>query len=150
MSDLSFKYDKEKGFADIQTAVGDFVFGDDLETAIGLSLFTDRRASSQEIKEFQVGIIERQSRRGYWANTFRDVPQGSGLWLLYRSKKQAITRARAESYALESLQWLKQNGVAASVDVTATLTGASGLDIAVRVIKPSGEDLNYKYQFVWS
>jgi phage gp46-like protein len=150
MSDISFKFDSDKGYADIQTADGDFVLGDPLETAIGLSLFTDRRATNQEIREFQTGIIERQSRRGYWANTYRDFTQGSGLWLLSRSKRQEITRSRAEAYALECLQWLKQDGVAKSVDAFVSLSGQSGLDIQIRITKPAGEELNYKYQFVWS
>ena len=150
MADLSFKYDSVKGFADIGIADGDFVFGDDLETAVGLSLFTDRRASNAEIKEFQSGITDRQSRHGYWANTYRDFVQGSGMWLLSRSKKQELTRSRAESYALESLQWLKDDGIAASVDVSASFIGASALDITIGITKPSGEDLNYKYQFAWS
>ena len=120
-----------------------------LEVAVGLSLFTDRRASESEINEFQSGITDRQSRRGYWANTFRNIIQGSGLWLLSRSKRQEVTRSRAEAFALTSLQWLKDDGIAQDVEVQATLTGRTGLDIQVRVIKPSGEDLNFKYQFVW-
>ncbi len=149
MGELSFKFDKDKNFADIQIVGGDFLLGDDLETAIGLSLFTDRRATSAEIKEFQSGITDRQSRRGYWANTFRSIDQGSGLWLLSRSKRQEITRSRAEALALESLQWILSDDIAEAVDVVATLSGASGLDIQVRILKPSGEDLNFKYQFVW-
>ena len=120
-----------------------------LEVACGLSLFTDRRATVAEIKEFQTGITERQSRRGFWANTFRSFSQGSGLWLLSRSKRQEITRSRAETYAIESLQWLKDDGIAQDVEVEAALSGRSGLDLQVRVLKPSGEELNYKYQYVW-
>ena len=139
----------EGKFADIKIANGDFVLGDDLETAVGLSLMTDRRATTAEIAEFQSGITDRQSRRGYWANTFRTVPQGSGLWLLSRSKHAELTRSRAEAFALESLQWLKDDNIAQEISVVATLKGKSGLDLTVRVLKPSGEDLNYAYQFVW-
>lgn len=149
MSDISFKFDKGKNYADIQIEGGDLRLGDDLETAVCLSLFTDRRASSAEILDFQKGIIERQSRRGYWANDFRDIKQGSALWLLSRSKRQELTRSRAEAYASEALQWLKDEGIAKEISVEATLFGASGLDLQVHIIKPSGESLNYKYQFVW-
>ncbi len=149
MSDLSFKFSKTAGFADLAIENGDFKLGDDLETAVCLSLFTDARASDAEIREFQEGILERQSRRGYWANDFRDIKQGSLLWLLSRSKRLELTRSRAESYAVQALQWLKDEGIAQSVDVTATLFGASGLDLAISITKPSGETLNYKYQFAW-
>ena len=150
MSDMSFVYDSEKGFADIAIADGDFVLGDDLQTAVGLSLFTDRRATNSELVALQAGIIERQSRRGYWANAFRRYTQGSGLWLLSRAKRQEIARSRAGTYALECLQWLKQDGIAKGVDADVAFFGSSGLDIAIRITKPSGEELNFKYQFVWS
>lgn len=149
MADLSFTYDQTKTYADISVSGGDFVLLNDLETAVGISLFTDRRATDQEIKEFQYGIIERQSRRGYWANTYRNVTQGSGLWLLDRSKRQEVVRSNAEVYAASALQWLVDEGIAASVDVSAEFFGASGLDLSVSITKPTGEDLEYKYQFVW-
>ena len=149
MADLSFIYDKEKGFSDIGISGGDFLLGNDLETAICMSLFTDRRAKDEELAEIQTGITERQSRRGYWANAYRRFEQGSGLWLLSRAKRQEIVRVRAESDALKSLEWLKREGIAQDVAVSASFVGASGLDIKVSVSKPSGEELNYKYQFVW-
>ena len=149
MADLSFVYDADKGFADLIIQDGDFLTGNDLETAIGLSLFTDRRATDSEISDFQTGVLGRQSRRGYWANSYRDTPQGSGLWLLSRSKHVELTRSQAESFASDSLQWLVNDGIASSVDVVAALDGASGMSLSVSVAKPTGEDLNYKYQFAW-
>lgn len=119
-----------------------------LQVAVELSLFTDRRATSDEIEKFQRGAQKRTSRRGYWANSFREHVQGSGLWLIDREKRMAETIARAQSYATDALQWMTAEGVAQSVAATAEFDG-SILVLIVAIRKPDGQDVGFKYNFAW-
>lgn len=66
-----------------------------LDTAIVISLFTDR--------------YDRQSQQGgWWGDNYVDSPNtlGSRLWLLNKSKIDVQTLRNAENYAREALQWL--------------------------------------------
>jgi phage gp46-like protein len=148
MADLSFKYDSEKGFADISIVNGDFKIGDELETAVGLSLFTDRRSTASEAQIIQLTVQGRQSRRGYWANTFRPVAQGSGLWTLERAKSIPETESRARRYCNDALNWLIADGIAKDVSTTASIDGDT-LSILVSITKPTGENAEFNYEFAW-
>ncbi len=119
-----------------------------LQIAVELSLFTDRRATADEIEDFQPNAQRRASRRGYWANTFRDYVQGSGLWLLERAKKTATTLSRAQTYATTSLAWMVTEGVAKSVNASASFDG-DALILIVTITKPDGQEEGFRFQFAW-
>ncbi len=53
-------------------------------------------------------------------NDDRPVPLGSRLWLLAREKQLPAVMRKAEAYARQALQWLIDDGIAASVSVTAS------------------------------
>jgi phage gp46-like protein len=148
MSDISFIFDSDKGHSDIQIVGGDFLLDDTLQTAVEISLFTDRRATTSEIQTFQRGIQERQSRRGYWANFFKEFAQGTGLWLLQREKKTQETLSRAKTFCNDSLNWMVQEGIVALVSTETSFDGAA-LVIVVSITKPDGQEAGFKYQFAW-
>ncbi|MCV5591620.1 phage GP46 family protein, partial [Escherichia coli] len=83
---------------------GDIVCGNDLQTAILISLFTDRLADASD--ETDDG-----NRRGWWGDLEQDYRVGSRLWLLRRQKLTTQVALKAEAYAREALQWLKDDGV---------------------------------------
>ena len=58
---------------------------------------------------------------------------GSRLWLLERSKETDDVLARAREYAIEALTWLLEDGVARSLDVTASWVrrGVLGLVVVI-------------------
>jgi phage gp46-like protein len=120
-----------------------------LQVAVELSLFTDRRATLDEIRTFQGGMKGRQSRRGLWANSFKKHTQGSGLWLLQREKKTNSTLSRAKKACIESLQWLIDDGVVRSITVEVEFVGDS-IIILVSVVKPDGQDGTFKFQSSWN
>lgn len=93
-----------------------------LHTTVIVSLFTDRRAESDDENPDGSG-----DRRGWWANP----TLGSRLWLLARAKEMPDTLARARTYAIEALQWLIDDGVATAVDVTAEWAGRGVLGLRV-------------------
>jgi phage gp46-like protein len=92
---------------------------DTLETAVAISLFTDARATDDELR---IAGLTKQSNRGWWGDTYPHVPGfvlGSKLWLLARAKKDdATSLLLARQYTLEALQWLIDDGVADSIIVT--------------------------------
>lgn len=133
--------------ADFAVACGDLAVGNDLSTAIMISLFTDRRANEDDV------IPDGIDPRGWWADAMDGQRIGSRLWLLERSRSLPEVFARAKEYAEEALAWLKDDGIAAKVDVTAE--GVSGVDcknvlqLQIAITKPDGRSLGWKYRYAW-
>lgn len=118
-----------------------------LETLVLLALFTDREATAEEIDS---GGLDQQ--RGWWADaeSVRPAgvrPLGSKLWLLRREVTTLATLRRAQLYALESLLWLKDEGLAARIEVVATRPGAGILALEVKISRPS--KLAPPFQRLW-
>lgn len=121
---------------------------DGLETAVILSLFTDRRAEADDVLPDGGG-----DRRGWWADAFPGVKGdriGSRLWLLHREKQLPAVLARAEDYAREALAWLVEDGVAESVAVTASISRAGILGLAVSITRPRSPTVQYRFDAFWS
>jgi phage gp46-like protein len=107
-----------------------------IETLVLLSLFTDVEATPAEIEA--AGLDQ---QRGWWAHadSVRDpeTPKmGSKLWLLSREKTTLATIRRAEGYALESLLWLKTQGIAAKIQVVASKPRPGWLGLEVTLTRP--------------
>lgn len=147
MADLSFIYDPEKGHSDMQIVDGDFLIADDLQTAVEISLFSDRRARDSEVDTIQAGRKQRVSRKGYWANSFKENIQGSALWILYRGKRSQETLELGEKTATESLQHLVTNGVASKAAVECSFDGENLVVVAI-ITKPDGQE-KFNYSFAW-
>ncbi|MBM3114999.1 phage GP46 family protein [Jeongeupia naejangsanensis] len=101
-----------------------------LDSAVTLSLFTDRRA--------EPGDNVPGDPRGWWGDAVpvkdeRVVPLGSRLWLLAREKQLPSTLRRAEDYAREALQWLIDDGVAGSIIVAASAPRTGMLQLDIRI-----------------
>jgi phage gp46-like protein len=120
-----------------------------LTTAVIMSLFSDRRADDDDPVDPNV---PGGGRRGWTGDLLEPPGQrlGSKLHLLLRAKMQEQgqdTAGLVQQYAQESLQWLIDDGVADTVDVTAQRVGLEAilLNVAVhRGAKPLG-----KWDFLW-
>ncbi|NHQ81547.1 hypothetical protein HA051_08165 [Chromobacterium vaccinii] len=102
------------------------LFADPIDSAIVLSLFCDSRALPDD----------RQSDpRGWWGDVLASVPYdrwGSRLWLLaQRAKHTPQTLRDAVHYAREALQWMVDDGVARSLDVSARAIGDETLLLTI-------------------
>ncbi|MGN6518666.1 MAG: phage GP46 family protein [Dokdonella sp.] len=140
MSDIATIYAIDRG--DWQQLGPGLAAGNDLATAVVISLFTDRVADADDV------ILDGSGDpRGWWGDG--DVPIGSRLWQLERSKKTQDTLARAQNFAQEALQWLIDDGVAAAVDVYVEWQGQSTLAMQVTVIKSDGTQQTLAYAWVW-
>ncbi len=114
---IQLTYDNATQLVDIERD-GQIATSELLNTAVFISLFSRRRADDDDT------LPEPHSNReGWWGDGLgpRDEAGdliGSRLWLLNRSKASQSTLNLAKSYALEAVQWLVDDGIAAAVDVS--------------------------------
>lgn len=144
-------------FPDIGTLPDNFTFGishndlirdDGLETAVAISLFTDRRASLEDSLPDASGNL-----RGWWA----DITMGSKLWLLERSKTIDKVLSDASDYIKEALQWMIDDGVADKVECFVIrvrgnqATSGDELLMTINIFKPNalGTPSTFKYFYNW-
>lgn len=126
---------------DWQLAGADLLSGNDLQTAVIISLFSDREALPDDT--IPDGTTD---PRGWWADD-PQYPIGSRLWLLSRAKQTAETLASAEDYIVEAMQWLIDDGVSAAVDVVVQWVrpGMLGAQITVRRSDGTAQPMNFAW-----
>ena len=118
----------------------------DLETAVVISLFSDRLAAADDRLPDESG-----DRRGWWADTGAEEGLlGSRLWLISQEKQTEETRRRAEDYAREALNWLLEDRVAQRLEVTGAWLEPGFLSLRVIVYRADGGPLERRWDFVWS
>lgn len=148
MSDIKTVFiDMEHGAGYALDALG-LTPDDGLETAVIISLFTDRRANADDAIPDGSNDL-----RGWWADSFNDVENdkiGSRIWLLSREKQLPAVLVRAREYALEALQWLIDDGVAQSVEVVATNPRSGILALAVSIYRPFQPTTQFRFDNFWS
>lgn len=125
----------------------DLVTGRDLETAAIISLFTDRLALADD----RLPDPSDSDRRGWWADYGADYPIGSRIWLISREKQTEDVRQRAEEYCREALQWMLDDDVADTVEVTATWNpqAPGRLDVDVTVTRARNQLLKRHFSWAW-
>jgi phage gp46-like protein len=124
---------------------------DTLQTAVILSLFTDRRAGRDDVLP-----LNQTDRRGWVGDEFMGGgfdagtdAWGSGLWLLYSGKVIGDVLPLAQLYARESLAWMLRAGIVDRIDVDALWAGERADRLAVRpkLYKPS--QVQPVYDVLW-
>lgn len=131
---------------DINIANGDIATGQDLETAVIISLFTWRRAESQD------DVPQGSPKYGWWGDQLADDIQhktGSRLWLMLRRKLTRQTINDAVEYMKQSLQWMIKDGVAGSIDVTAERNGLYEMDALIKIYRNGGQPAELRYSELW-
>lgn len=119
--------------------------GDDLTTAVLISLFTDRRANNDDVLP-----DASNDRRGWWGDLDQDVPIGSRLWLLSRSKLVPSVAVAAKGYIAEALRWLINDGVAATVDVVTSIVMPNRLNAVVTITRATGTKQSLQFNWAWN
>ncbi|MDR1656123.1 MAG: phage GP46 family protein [Deltaproteobacteria bacterium] len=120
----------------------DLSLDDGLNTAILVSLFSDRRAEpADELPD------PGSSRRGWWGDALADGRDrlGSRLWLLTRRKQTPETRQLFIEYTKEALSWLVEDGVASTVEVDAQWKSQGFLTVTAVVARPDGGVVRFDY-----
>lgn len=144
MSDTKTVWSTPNGYGDWQMNGAQLATGDDLATAILISLFTDRIAEPDD-------VIPDGSNdpRGWWGDAGEATPIGSRLWLLSRAKQTQETLQRAYDYIVEALQWMIDDGVVAKFDVLVEWTKASELGAQVVAYKQDGSTVANAFSWAW-
>ena len=119
---------------------------DELAAAVLISLFSWRKSNPDD-------GVRAPNRQGWWGDTFAQTAGdriGSRLWLLQRQKILSTTLRRAEFYAKEALQWLIDDAVVASIEVSAERSGADQIALLVTCYRPDDtQALQARFQNVW-
>lgn len=111
-----------------------------LETAVVISLLTERRAEPDD----RLPTTAKSNRpippdrKGWAGDGFDNTRIGSRLWLLQREKQTPETLRRAISYAREALQWLIDDEHVTSIDVQGAWNGLGRLELGIRLQLPGG------------
>ncbi|MDR3438943.1 phage GP46 family protein [Telmatospirillum sp.] len=145
MSDTTTIWDVSRARGDWQISSLQLASGGDLGTAVLISLFSDRAAADDDV--IPDGT---DNPRGWWGDAGEDVPIGSRLWLLARSKLTTAVANKAVDYAKESLQWLITDGVAASVAVTYEIRRPYMLGLQVIVTRSNGTRETFNFDWAWN
>jgi phage gp46-like protein len=127
----------------------DLARDDGLETAVIISLFTDRRASAEQLPV----ELAQDDLRGYWGDISNATPSdqtGSLLWLLAREKQLPQILGRAQQYCREALAWMVEDLVATRVEVTAEFVAQGWMLILVDIFRPTGSPVRYRFNYEWA
>lgn len=142
MSDIATEWNVNTLRGEWSLAQGELLSGHDLQTAIIISLFTDRLARDDDVMDDNV-------RRGWWGDSGQDYVIGSRLWLIAREKLTVNVAQRAEDYAREALQWLIDDGVVASLDIGSQIIYPARLNLFIRYHQPGYHKEDLRFFWVW-
>lgn len=160
--DIAIVWNDAQARGDWSVQNNDLALDSSLRSAIMVSLFTDRVApETLSGGDKSVGLSaapdaagsNHNDRRGWWGDAFAEEPIGSRLWQLQRSIKVGQTSVLREAEAIchEALQWLIEDGVAASVSVSASWANNTTptLQFSVTVTEP-GSNATQQFYYSWA
>jgi phage gp46-like protein len=143
--DTLIKYDGKQ--FDLEIKDGKITMGGDLQTAVLISLFTNRLAENDDPLP-----DTNTDPQGFWADTAYPLTDnyliGSKLWLLYREKESAETLNRAKQYAEEALQWILDMDIAKKITIKTEWVRSGVLGLEVLLERPKGVEA-YRFDYVW-
>lgn len=144
MPDIAISWDNAHSRGDWTLVGALLAIGNDLDSAILISIFSDRMAQPGDV--IPDGTND---PRGWWADD--DVPIGSRMWLLSRSKQTLQTLQRAYDYLAEALQWLIDDGVVGRFDINTQWVRRGMLGAQITAYKQDGTLLTTgRYTWVWN
>lgn len=144
MPDITLAWNSAVRHADWMQNGALLATGNDLVSAIIISIFSDRRAEPGD-------VIPDGSNdpRGWWADG--DVPIGSRMWLLRRAKQTLTTLQLAYDYLAESLQWLIDDGVVGTFEIKTQWVRTGMLGAQITAYSPTGTQLaTGLYTWAWT
>lgn len=122
----------------------DLEAGRDLETAVIISLFTDRLANEDDV------LPSGDDPRGWVGDLDQPVKIGSRLWLLERSKLTLQTGAIAKSMAAEALQWMIDDGIVSKFEIATEVLLPNRLNMQIVAFRLDGSKRALNFSNTWS
>ena len=141
MSDISTVWDVTNG--DWLLSGASLQAGDDLQTAVIISIFTDGLAAADDT--IPDGSTD---RRGWWGDQGQ-YTTGSRLWLLGRSKQTQQVLTAAQDYITQALQWLIDQGIVAKFDILVEWVAMSTLGAQITAYRNDGTTQAINFAWVW-
>lgn len=136
--DLKFKQDSN-GDWDIDFANGDFELTDGLDSAVYMSVFCEKRASSSQVSEPNL-------RRGHFTNEFSKIEGyqiGSLFWLYTQQAKNTDSNLRLlEGAVSDGLAWMIEDDIFSKVKVKATRS-ISTIQLEIELINKLQKNSRY-------
>lgn len=145
-TDLAFERTPE-GYYDlvIDSDSRDLSTTDGLDSAIFVSLFSDRRARADEVPD-------PLRRRGWIGDLVAEVPgdlHGSGLWFFEQSRTTAEVAVSLRIEAQAALEWMIDEGLASSVAAGVVYDPAARrMSLSVELSEPLGGSVIRAYRLV--
>lgn len=123
--------------------IGDFGLVRDrgFESAVYMSLFLDARAEPGD------DLDDPDDVRGYWGETY-GFPIGSRLWLLRRRKRTQEVLNLIESFTLEALQWMLDDGIVKLITAVPEINGVARVDLLTQITKANGDKWEKRWDAV--
>lgn len=153
MTDIKAVFIGEKMVSDYALDAGALQAENGLETAVVISLFTDRRAEPDDELP-----AEATDRRGWWGDVAPPIVGGrpvegsrlgSRLWLLSREKQTQTVVERARQYCREALDWMIEDGICERVDVEAEIVRTGVLGVGITIYRPDAGAVSFRYDYAW-
>lgn len=150
--DIYFYLDPLLGYGDCQLGDRDVVRDPGFETAVLLTLGTDKRADDTE-QDFPAD----DGYKGGWVgDVLAEIP-GDKLgwkgWLLRRAKTTNEVIARCQEYLTDGFQWMIRDGIISTFKSTVERVNYEGasdyLKMNLQFIRPSGDDISYTFYYNW-
>ncbi len=144
MTDITTVWAPQNSAGDWLLAGAALESGNDLQTSVLISLFSDRQASADDVIPDSTG-----NRRGWWGDLGATIPIGSRLWLLSREKLTQSVANRAKTYITEALQWLITDGVAAQINVSTMIIAPTMLGAVIQIVRSTGVTVTLNFAWAW-
>jgi len=151
MGDIRIVFDPATGTGDFAMAGRGLATGNELETAILISLFTDGQADPGD-------IVFDADPRGVWFDAYSALEDpalpviandriGSKLWQVFNMPRAQSTLNWMRDEILRCLNWMKIDGVASSIEVFPRFTGSGGVGAQI-IVTANGTPT--KYDYAWA
>jgi phage gp46-like protein len=152
--DIKILFDNFLQTFDFNLVNGDLDTDEGLETAVLISLFSDKRAA---IDDPLLDPLNPDDKRGWWGDLLEPVEEGdeigSKLWLLAREKTTNDVYNKLESYINDALDWMIKDGVITKVDLIMErqipLPENNILAFEIKIYKIDGRELALNYSYQW-
>jgi phage gp46-like protein len=106
--DINLAFNSDVGDPNFGSCDITFDTGDQITSAVLMSLFCFRRCTKPELQDGT-------DQNGWWVDT-KSQKWGSKLWLLHRRKITTDLIPTIRQYIVESLKWMIDDGICTSID----------------------------------
>ena len=152
--DLKIIFDSLYQEFDLGLGKGDLTTDDSLESAVLISLYTDKRAGEDDLLPDSRNTND---VRGWWGDQLVPFTEGdeigSKIWLLSREKTTTQVYIKLENYIRDALQWMVDDEILTKIDVAIErqnpLPENNTLAFEIKLYKIDDRIVSLNYSYQW-